>query len=247
MKVAFRVPPWAVQILSDLTDMDRNPHPVDAGKVARFTLELPEDAYFEYAFRDAAGELHPDPDNPERADSPWFPQASALFGPDYRPHPLASPDPTLERGTLTRHRLTSAVMGQLRRVSVYTPGAGTGPLPPIIVQDGTAFLRLARLHLVLEALLAAGEVRPAHIAFVEPLDRTAEYGFEPNYRSFVSEELLPFLAARHAFSEERILWGASLGGLFSLTFVLHHPELADTVVTQSVALLETPESKDFYR
>ncbi len=37
------------------------------------------------------------------------------------------------------------------------------------------------------------------------------------------------------------------GGLFSLTFVLHHPELADTVVTQSVALLETPESKDFYR
>ena len=100
---------------------------------------------------------------------------------------------------------------------------------------------------MLEALLAAGEVRPAHIAFVEPLDRTAEYGFEPNYRSFVSEELLPFLAARHALSEERILWGASLGGLFSLTFVLHHPELADTVVTQSVALLETPESKDFYR
>ncbi len=247
MNVEFRVPPWAVQILSDFTDMDRNPHPVDASKVGRFTLELPDDAYFEYAFRDAAGELHPDPDNPERADSPWFPQASAVFGPDYRAHPLASSDPTLERGTLTRHRLVSAAMGQLRRVSVYTPGTGTGPLPLVIVQDGTTFLRLARLHLVLEALLEAGEVRPAHFAFVEPVDRTAEYGFDPNYRAFVSDELLPFLAAQHALSEERILWGASLGGLFSITFALHHPELADTVVTQSGAFLGTPTSRDFYR
>jgi enterochelin esterase family protein len=247
MKLEIHVPPWATQVLSDLTDMDRNPHPVDAAKVKRFRLDLPDDVYFEYAFRDAEGRLRPDPEVDLRAASPWFPQASAVFGPEYTPDPFADLPAELEAGTLTRHRLVSAALDQQRRVTVYTPAGGHGPLPLTIVQDGTAYLRLGGLPRVLEALLARGEVRPAHLAFVEPIVRSAEYAFEPRYRTFVADELLPALAERHDLTGERILWGASLGGLFSLTLALEQPGFARTVVTQSAALLGAPGDLDHFR
>jgi enterochelin esterase family protein len=247
MKLEIHVPPWATEVLSDLTDMDRNPHPIDAAKVTRFRLDLPDDVYFEYAFRDADGRLRPDPEVEARAASPWFPQASAVFGPGYRPDPFAELPTELERGTLTRHRLASAALDQQRRVTVYTPAGAQGPLPLAIVQDGTAYLRLAGLPRVLEALVARGEVRPAHLAFVEPIDRSAEYAFEPRYRAFVAEELLPALTERHDLTDERILWGASLGGLFSLTLAFERPGFARTVVTQSAALLGTPDDRDHFR
>ena len=247
MQLEIRVPPWAKEILSDLGDMHRDPRPVDAATVPRLRFELPDDVYFEYGFRDAEGRLRPDPDNPDRAESPWFPQASAAFGPGYRPDPHASLPAALERGTLTRHRIASAALGETRRVSVYTPAAAAGPLPLLLVQDGTAFLRLARLPRVLEALLDAGELRPAHLVFIEPIDRDAEYAFAPAYRSFVADELPAALAADHPQTGERILWGASLGGLFSLTLALERPGWATTVVTQSGAFLGAPDDPDFYR
>ena len=144
MKARFRVPSWASHVISDLTDLERNPHPVDASKVRRFTLELPDDVYFEYGFIDQTGTVRADPDNPERADNPWYSDLSAVTGPDYHPGRYASPAPAT--GTFTRHRLHSAGLDQLRRVVVYTPaGHQHRPLPLVLVQDGTAYLRVGRL------------------------------------------------------------------------------------------------------
>ena len=52
MLVDLQPPPWAVKLLSDLTDWQRAPVPV-----AEMTpFEIPDDAYFEYCWVDAAGE-----------------------------------------------------------------------------------------------------------------------------------------------------------------------------------------------
>lgn len=247
MDLEIHTPDWATHIVSDLTDMERNPHPVDAAKVSSFTLELPDDVYFEYAFLDANGKMRADPDIDKRADNPWYPEVSAVFGPTYEPDTYA--EPKLEaQGEVRRHRLESKVLSQTRRLTTYTPkGYEAEPLPTVLVQDGTAYYRVARLADVLETLLADELVRPAHLLFVEPLDRAEEYRFNPAYRQFICDEVIPFADNTLAITQERIAMGASLGGLMSATLALHHPELFQTVVAQSGAFLGTPEDMDFYR
>ena len=92
------------------------------------------------------------------------------------------------------------------------------PLPVVYVQDGVALYRYARLHLVLEHLLRDGLVGPAHLVFLEPINRTAEYGFNEAYRKFVLEEALPEVEKTVPVTDERIALGASLGGLGQRTF-----------------------------
>ncbi len=247
MKLHVNVPEWATATVSDLTAMDRNPHPVDARKVARFTLELPDDVYFEYAFLDASGTMRADPECPERADNPWYKEVSAVYGPEYRPDPYANPD-DLPTGETKRLRLESRHLAQTKRASIYTPkGYENEPLPAVYVQDGVALYRYAKLHLVLENLLRDALVRPAHLVFLEPTDRTAEYGFNAAYQRFVLEEALPEVEGTVSVTGERVALGASLGGLASTLLALGKPDLFRTVVTFSGAFLGAPEDKDFYR
>ncbi len=246
MKLTIIIPPWARHIVSDLTDMERNPHPVDASKVSSFTLTLPDDVYFEYAFLDDQGEMRADPANPQRGDNPWYPEVSAVTGPAYRPDAYASPSQQAE-GRIGRHRLASKVLGETRRIITYTPaGHENAELPAVYVQDGVAYYRTGRLADVLEALLADSLVRPAHLVFVEPTDRSREYRYNPDYRRFIVEELVPFIEDELAVRNERVAMGASLGGLMSATLGIHHPELFATVVSQSGAFLGSPEEPDFY-
>ena len=249
MKLRLNVPEWATAVVSDLTDMDRNPHLVDAGKVSSFMLTLPDDVYFEYAFLDEAGKMRADPERSERADNPWYGEVSAVYGPEYTLDPYAEPgaDKKIPTGETKRLRLESEHLSQTRRVSLYTPkGYEDTPLPVVYVQDGVALYRYAKLHLVLETLLRNDLVRPAHLVFLEPTNRTAEYGFNEAYRKFVLEEALPEVENTVSVTDERIALGASLGGLVSVLLALDAPELFRTVVTFSGAFLGTPDDRDFY-
>jgi enterochelin esterase-like enzyme len=246
MKLRLNIPDWATHIVSDLTDMDRNPHPVDASKVRSFTLELPDDVYFEYAFLDAQGAMRADPENARRAENPWYREVSAVTGPAYRPDVCAEPEP-LPLGETRRLRLESQRLAQTRRVSLYTPRGSEGEaLPVVYVQDGVAFYRYAKLHLVLEHLLREQRARPAHLAFIEPVDRTQEYGFNEAYRAFVRDEVIPEVEGAVAATGERVALGASLGGLVSTLLALDDPERFRTVVAFSGAFLGTPADRRFY-
>ncbi|HET9028460.1 MAG TPA: alpha/beta hydrolase-fold protein [Trueperaceae bacterium] len=248
MRVTVAVPDWAQQLASDDTDMERAPVPLEPSETPTVDFEVPDDGYFEYGFVDAQGKLRADPSNGVKADNPWYPSASALSGPDYRPDPFSTPDRELERGQRDRLRLTSAALGgQLRRVNVYTPRGHEGaPLPLVVVQDGVAFDRLAGIHLVGEALVARGEARPARYAFVEPVDRREEYGYSDAYLEFLLAELLPAVEAVGPGTGENVWLGASLGGLASANAALARPDLAASVVTFSGAFLGEPEHKEYY-
>jgi enterochelin esterase-like enzyme len=250
MKVTLKIPDWATHIASDLTDMDRNPHPVDAGKVSSFSLTLPDDVYFEYAFLGGdlktGGTMRADPERSERADNPWYSEVNAVYGPDYRRERYAEPKP-LPTGETRRVRLESHHLSQTRRLSIYTPKGFEGePLPVVYVQDGVAFYRYARLHLVLENLLHDALVRPAHLVFLEPVDRTKEYGFNDLYREFVLEEALLEVERTVSVTTERVALGASLGGLVSILLALDAPDVFHSVVTFSGAFLGAPDDRDFY-
>ena len=247
MKLDVQIPDWATHIVSDLTDMDRNPFKVDKEKVSSFSLELPDDAYFEYAFLDAEGEMKADPENDVRGENIWYPEVSAVFGPGYTAGSYLNVD-DVEEGRVQRERLESSLLDQTRRLSLYTPkGYEDEPLPVIYVQDGTAFYRFAKVHLTLEKMIADRRVRPAHLVFIEPKDRAEEYGYNDAYQRFVTEEVIPLAEETLRTTDERVAMGASLGGLVSTLLAWRAPDVFGTVVAFSGAYLGTPESKEFYR
>jgi enterochelin esterase-like enzyme len=244
MDVTVRIPPWAKFVVSDFTDMDRSPEPVSS---SAWTFDLPDDAYFEYAFLDADGAMKPDPNNPIKAENPWFPNSSALLGPNYKADTYANPTIKAE-GRVLRPRLDSNHLQQTRRMIIYTPKSFEHQaLPVIYVQDGVAYYRVARLAEVLEQLLQETKVRPAHLVFIEPIDRLADYRFNANYRAFITDELVPLIDRELQTTAERVAMGASLGGLVSVTLALEHPDHFQTVVTQSGAFLGSPTELDFYK
>jgi enterochelin esterase-like enzyme len=244
MDVTIHIPSWAKFIVSDFTDMDRNPQAVTESPLS---FDLPDDAYFEYAFVDANGVIKPDPNNPLRAENPWFPNTSAILAPKYRADVYANPKVKAE-GRVLRPRIESRHLNQIRRMIVYTPkDYESQALPVLYVQDGVAYYRLAKLAEVLEHLLSDSLIRPAHLVFIEPIDRLGDYRFNTDYRAFIVDELVPLVDKELQTTSERIAMGASLGGLVSATLALEHPDLFQTVVTQSGAFLGSPTELDFYK
>jgi enterochelin esterase-like enzyme len=244
MTANLLIPDWAKFIVSDFTDMERSPKKIEE---THLTFELPEDAYFEYGFLDAAGNLQADPNNPIKADNPWQPNSSAIFGPIYQADAYANPG-IKALGRVLRPRIESDILKQTRRMIVYTPlGYEQQALPVVYVQDGVSYYRTAKLAEVLEQLLQNNLIRPAHLVFIEPIDRLAEYRFNRDYRLFIIQELLPLINKEVQTTLERMVMGASLGGLVSATLALEHPELFQTVVTQSGAFLGSPAEPEFYK
>ena len=248
MQLEVSVPSWARHVVSDRTDMDRAPRPIDPTAVRRFKVPLPDDVYYEYGFLDADGRMRADPENPERADNPWYPEVSCVRGPEYRAHPLAAPDPEAARGRWQRLRVPDGT-GRDRRAVLYEPAGLSGPAPLAIVHDGTAYQRIARLPAVLEALIAQGRARPVRLAFLDPDRpdrRQAEYGFGEAYQRALRNELLPRLRER-ADAQGGTVWiGASLGGLAAIYAAWADPEATAGVVLQSPALLGAPDEPVFH-
>jgi enterochelin esterase-like enzyme len=244
VNVRIDIPDWAKFIVSDFSDIERSPVAVTR---TSWHFELPDDAYFEYGFLDVAGTVQPDPANPVKAANPWHSGLSAILAPDYTPDVYAAPTAQAE-GRVLRPRIESAYLKQTRRMIVYTPKSFENePLPTVYVQDGVAYYRIAKLAEVLEQLLQEKLVRPAHLVFIEPVDRHLEYRFNKDYRAFMTDELLPLVDKELPTTSERVVMGASLGGLVSATLALEHPELFQTVVAQSGAFLGSPTEMDFYK
>lgn len=239
MRVELAAPPWATHLLSDLTDWQRAPVPV--AELA--PLELPDDAYFEYAWLDRDGQRREDPANTNPRLNPWWPYACHLAGPAYRPDPDAVVALGLApRGRTLRLEVAARGLGQRRHVLVYTPaGCADLALPAILFQDGKAYQGWGRVPQVLDLLLARGEVAPAHLVFVPPVERTVEYFFNPTYRRFLLDEALPAVAGRVALAGPLVAWGASLGGLLSAQLAWESPGRFRAVVAQSGAFLFSPD------
>ena len=230
--VTFYPPKNARYLVGDFTDWERRPIPIQQP----LSLEFPPGAYLEYAFLDAEGQPFPDPDNPHKAQNPWwtYPRAIELPGFHYTaPH---QPSRAVE---VHRHRLDSRVFGSTRRYYVYNP---TEPAQAtLFVHDGVAYYRTAKLAEVAQGLLELGQIRPVRIVFIEPEDRRSEYWFNAAYEQHLMNEVMPAVEAHYGPTAEQGLMGASLGGLVSAWLALRHPEVFPKVATQSACLTASPE------
>jgi len=238
MRINLTPPPWATHLQSDLTDWQRAPVPVED----MIPFEIEDDAYFEYAYMDTEGIRRPDPDNGNPRLNPWFDFASNITGPAYRPDPWVVSAGVRPRGRVLRMEIESKILHQTRRLIVYSPaGRAEDELPLILFQDGKAFFGWGRVPQVMDRLVEAGEIGPAHLVFVPPGERTEEYAFNPAYRKFLRDELVPAVEARVRCDGRRTAWGASLGGLLSAQLAWEMPDLFQNVVAQSGAFLFSPD------
>ena len=241
--VTFTAPSGASALIGDFTDGTDRPISLEAGQSVR--LEFSKAAYVEYAFLNADGKPFADPDNPVRAQNPWYAYFRAVTTPNYRPNALREPAPDAPKGTVERLEWDGQVFAGKRRAYVYTPpnfDPGTA-YPAFFVQDGVAFYRTGKLNAVADNLLHLGRIRPAILVFLEPGDRTAEYFLNDAYREFLVEEAVPEVESRFSISKDashRGLWGASLGGLASLYAAWKRPDAFGMVVTQSGAFQGEP-------
>lgn len=252
MRLTLKVPEWANALASDLTDMHRDPQAVRPGETVE--QRLPDDVYFQYGFLDKDGKLRPDPAREERASSVWYGEVSVARGPDYRPGELVDAPDDLARGSTDRLKIAPADGdGEPWRVTVYSPADAEGELPLVIAQDGVAFYRIGKPHVIAAALRADGEARPARFAFIEPHDRNREYSYDDGYQRFLAERLEDELTSRYASTAERVYLGASLGAVASaeaaVRRVANDPSLAasTTVVAYSGAFKGEPGDDDYFR
>lgn len=239
MHVELAAPDWATHLLSDLTDWQRAPLPV-----ARLRpFDLPDEAYFEYAWLDRDGRRREDPANPNPRLNPWWTYACHVAGPSYRPDAdTIAAASAIPLGRTLKLVVASRLLGEERGALVYTPaGCADRDLPLVLFQDGKAYYGWGHVPQVLDRLLARDEVEPAHLVFVAPRERTPEYFFNATYRAFLRQEVLPAVAARVRTDGRRVAWGASLGGLLSAQLAWEAPDEFQTVVAQSGAFLFSPD------
>ncbi len=163
----------------------------------------------------------------------------------------ASPDRALAQESLaigSTFTVQSAVLGELRRINVYTPpGAPAGTrLPVMYLLDGGIaedFLHIAGL---VQVSVGNGTMRPFILVGIENTQRRRDLtgptanardstiapwvGGSAAFRAFLRTELIPEVERRLPATGERAIIGESLAGLFIVETFLLEPALFTTYI-----------------
>jgi len=197
-----------------------------------------------------------DPANPTRQVSGFGPN-SALVMPGWTRAPETIRQPNIPAGTITTHEISSPVLGMNLSFSAYLPAgyAGMDNLPVIYVTDGHEYAddEMGGAIIVLDNLIATGEIHPAIAVFIDPRiegenRRTELYLANPGFAAFVAEELVPLIDSIYrtrAHREARVILGTSFGGVFSTYLGLKQPDTFRRLAIQSPAYWTSERSPDW--
>jgi enterochelin esterase-like enzyme len=215
---------------------------IDDSGIFHYTLNLSEPARLEYKFI-VDGEWKLDPLCHNVIDNGVGGQNSCFVAGEFHEPPELEAVESISHGHVEEFELASERLGNRREVYVYLPpgyDGQTAPLPTFYVHDGGEYLSRARMPIVLDNLIHAGEIAPLIVVMVDPVNRMTEYRLNDAYVDFVVSELIPHIDGCFrtlASSEGRGVMGASLGGLISVYLALAQPDLFSKAASQSGAFL----------
>jgi enterochelin esterase family protein len=177
-----------------------------------------------------------DPLNPARARDPFGENSECRTFGYTRPEwsePRGAP-----AGRIEAVEVESAAFGERREERVYLPAGYTAeqPYPLVVIHDGQDFVSYADLSVSLDNLIEAGDIPPIVAALVQTRDRMGEYARGRRHARYLVRELLPVLQSRYRISEEsedRVVMGASLGAVASLSTAFRYPGVFGGLVLQS--------------
>jgi len=236
----------APRLAGDFNDWDWD-KPVALQQIApgvwAYTLELPRDAYIEYAYM-LGDKRVADPLNPRSTPDGVGSHNHFFYMPDAAATPLAWRRRDVPHGSVTRHTIrTDGLAASSRRsVHLYQPPT-TEPCPLVVVFDGRDYLHRAGLTVIVDNLLAEGRIRPIALAMVDNggRARTVEYACSESTVGLVLYPVLSLARAHLNLSDVEAqpgaygVLGASLGGLISLYTALRAPHIFGRVLSQSGA------------
>ncbi|MBB5937396.1 enterochelin esterase [Streptomyces zagrosensis] len=203
------------------------------------------------------GQGRPDPLNPRALPRRWGGAQQSVVR-----LPLAPSEADwqvrdgIPRGAVSSHPVRSAALGTERRVWVYTPagrpaaGAAPGPdaapgagaradLPVLVLFDGEMWQPELGVATLLDNLIADGRLPPLIALLPDSLDsdtRWSELACNDRFVRFLSDELLPWAAARWPVTDDparTVLAGQSLGGLMAAYAAVRAPHRFGNALAQS--------------
>ncbi len=213
--------------------------PVSGTDLWLLRLPVMDGGRFEYKLaigRHGGEEWILDPLNPARARDPFGENSECRTYGYTRPEwsgPRSAP-----AGCIEAVEIGSAAFGERREERVYLPSgyAAERPYPLVIIHDGQDFVSYADLSVSLDNLIDAGDIPPVVAALVQTRDRVGEYARGHRHARYLVRELLPVLQSRYRISEEpedRVVMGASLGAVASLSTAFRYPGVFGGLVLQS--------------
>lgn len=208
-------------------------------KDARFTYRLAPNA-------DPKADSFPSARWDQRNKKP-FPASDPLLSlaemPDAPSQPWVVKRPDVAAGKVTvEEPIRSKALGGKREVRVYAPANYTAEGEPyrlLIVPDGLAYTTLIPLPVILDNLIAAGEIPPVVAVLIDRLDsanRESDLSCNKAYAQFLAEEVLPWVRQKYRVTTDpagTVLAGSSRGGLAAACAAIEHPELFGNVLSQS--------------
>jgi enterochelin esterase family protein len=187
-----------------------------------------------------------DPLNPLRAAG-GFGENSEARMPRYR-FPAESVTRGVPHGNIDTTSFTGPAPARRTTVYVYLPPgyrSGTERYPVLYVTDGGEYLSRASMNVVLDNLIAQGEIVPLIAVFIEPASdpedprtntRMSDYALNDRFIDALSEVLRPLLMKRYRMLEgprNTGIMGASMGGLIATYAAFTHPETFGLCAAQS--------------
>jgi enterochelin esterase family protein len=218
-----------------------------------YSMELPSTAYLEYSFYEPRTKTRvEDPLNQNTVYNGIGQYNHFFYMPDHSATELAIRKKNILHGKLTHHLVETWMLadeGQ-RDVYLYHPPV-SGPVPLLVVYDGTDYLERAKLNVIVDNLIHEKRIQPIAMAFLQNGDshRAVEYACSDATIMWLDNVILPLARKklnlldvdqqRGAFG----VLGASFGGLMSMYTGLRMSETFGKVISQS-GVFES-EKRDF--
>ena len=146
------------------------------------------------------------------------------------------------QGSVTRHTITSKSLNSDRDYWVYLPKAydKNTQYPLLLVFDGQLYYESGiPLPTILDNLIAENKISPVIAVLIDSvgfITRRTDLNCSETYLEFITDELLSEIHSRYLISTnraDRIVMGASLGGIFSLYAALKRSDLFGKVLSNS--------------
>ncbi|HEY3513025.1 enterochelin esterase [Kribbella sp. NPDC051137] len=161
--------------------------------------------------------------------------------------------PGADGGELVQYRHRSEILGNERRIWVYTPAGYTpdaDPLPLLVLFDGDTVLGPMPMPTILDNLIEADRVPPMIAVLVDSLTqevRNRELPCGAPFLEYLTDELLPWVRERYRITTDparTIVAGQSHGGQAAAFAALRRPDLFGNVISQSGSFWWSPDGED---
>jgi enterochelin esterase family protein len=239
-----------VHLISDLSRWENAPQALKkiAPETWATTLELPVDAYLEYAFYDPQSEERlPDPFNKKNKVFNGLGDFNHFFYmPGVEPTPYTELPQTGLRGKITRHTLQvdfPFTVKKIRHIYLYRPPVDTA-VPLLVVYDGLDYMRRGRLANIVDNLTNKGLMQPIALAFLPnggSRGRFQEFDCSRLTTEYLKQYILPLARKELNLQDHERhpgihgILGSSMGGLMAAFTALREPQIFGRALCQAGA------------